>query len=296
MGNATVNGNRRRNVKADTSLAIYLRQIENFSVLSRTEEHFYACRAREGDQLAREKLIKANLRIVVKVAKEFHSRSLPLEDIISEGNIGLMNAIERFDPERGTRLLSYAVWWIRQSILRAMNEKSRIIHLPRGKAGRLLRIVQEGENHFDMHFGDLQKTNRPGNHCGLSSELANMPFDVLSFDAPFKSFEEGSWRLLDFIEDKKGSRPEEILMTNSLRENIDTVLSSLSQKELEILQHRFGLNGKSRMTLKSIGTKYRLTAERIRQIEKEAIERLRHPSSADLLRNYRYERIESAIV
>ena len=258
-----------------------------YPLLTRVEEDAYARRARKGDQLAKEKLINANLRFVVKIAKQFHSDGFPLEDLINEGNIGLMNAVEHFDPSKGYRLISYAVWWIRQAILRAISERSRMIHLPRDKALRLLRVMQARE---DLGSGRRMESRveaqSPHAERENVTELLDISRELLSLEAPFGSVD-GISRLEDFVEDKKNSRPEDILVESSLRDEVSVVLGSLSQKESEVLQYRFGLNGKRRMTLKTLGRKYDLTLERVRQIEKKAIEHLRHPSCANPLSAYR---------
>ena len=276
------------NATRTNALGIYLREINRVALLSQTEEASLTRRAKTGDRLAREKLIQANLRFVVTVAREYHTHALPLEDLISEGNIGLMRAIDSFDTEKGNRFLSYAVWWIRQAMLRAISEKSRLIRLPRNKANELLQIAKVRE--------DLQRNNyvkcksdviaeRLHRDRHSVSQLLNISCEVRSLETPSFS-EDGPSPLEDFIEDKKRMPTEEILIETSLRDDINTALSSLSQRESEILQCRYGLNGKRPMTLQAIGNRCKLTKERIRQIEKKAIKRLRHPSRSNLLRSY----------
>ncbi len=270
-------------------LTVYFDEITRVPLLSRKQEDSLARRARRGDPLAREKLIQANLRFVVSVAKSFQMLGLPLEDLVGEGNIGLMNAIDHFDPTRGYRFISYAVWWIRQAIMRAIGEKSRIIRLPQNKTGELLRIVREQE--------DLQNEQSPQPRAHeIARRLQSRPErvqalldvsrDLLSLQAPAGP-ENGSSPLEDFIEDRKSRHPEEVFIETSLRDDINRALTSLSQRESEILQYRFGLNGMTPLTLKAIGRKCKLTKERIRQIEKRAIRRLRDPACARLLRPYR---------
>ncbi len=251
------------------------------------EEDACARRARKGDQAAKERLINANLRFVVKIAKRFHADGFPLEDLINEGNIGLMNAVERFDPSKGCRLVSYAVWWIRQAILRAINEKSRIIHIPRDKMLQILQVkrMQENLDHERQMEPRLRSQIAPGDRESFA-ELLDISRELLSLEAPC-GVKDGFSRLVDFVEDKKNDLPEEIFVIGSLCDEVKAVLATLSQKESEILQYRFGLNGKGRMTLKTIGLKYGLTLERVRQIEKVAIDHLRHPSCVNLLSAYR---------
>ena len=276
----------------DTSagvLSVYFKEINKIPLLSREEETALARRARKGDRIAREKLVQANLRFVVRVAKTFSALGLPLEDLVSEGNIGLMTALEHFDPQRGYRFISYAVWWIRQAILRAVNEKSRMIRLPQNKAQELLQIVKVREDlqseRYEKSEADMiaQRLNRDRDSV---VDLLNVSRDLLSLDAPSSSSDSDFGPLEDFIEDKSSSQPAETLIESSLRDEINGVLSSLSQREAEILQWRFGLNGKVPMTLRAIGRKCKLTKERIRQIEKKAIKELKRSPCSDELRAY----------
>jgi RNA polymerase primary sigma factor len=281
---ATIGGDKK--TSKTRSLPIYLEEITKIALLSRTEEDSLARRAAKGDQLARQKLIQANLRFVVKVAKQFHTQRLPLEDLISEGNIGLMTALEHFDPEKGYRFISYAVWWIRQAILRAIGQKSRLIRLPQHKADELQKITKVCEDLLSEPCTETKVDMIAKRlHCDRSRviELLNISRRLLSLEATSGS-EDGFPPLEDLIEDKTNSPPEEILIENSVRDAINIVLSSLSQRESEILQCRYGLNGKRPMTLQAIGNKCTLTKERIRQIEKRAIKRLRHPSRSNSLR------------
>ena len=287
MSTTTIIGRDKRTRRAGTNtLGIYLGEINKIALLSRTEEDSLARRATQGDQFAREKLILANLRFVVKVAKEYHAHGLPLEDLISEGNIGLMRAIDNFDPEKGYRFISYAVWWIRQAIMKAIGEKSRLIRLPQNKGNELLQIAKvrdhlQGECYLKSKAEMIAERLHRDRDGVL--ELLNISRDLLSLDTPSRS-ENGLSPLEDFIEDKNHRSTEDIVIENCLRTDINTVLSSLSQRESEILQCRYGLNGKGPMTLKAIGSKCKVTKERIRQIQCKAIKRLRHPSRSRLLR------------
>jgi len=251
------------------------------------EEDSLARRAAKGDKLARDKLIQANLRFVVKVAKEFHTQRLPLEDLISEGNIGLMTALEHFDPDKGYHLISYAVWWIRQAILRAISHQSRVIRLPQNKVHELQKITRVRENLLGAPCPESKVDMIAKRlHCnrGRVSELLNISRRLVSLEATC-GCEDRFTPLEALLEDKNNTPPEEILMETAIRDDINAALSSLSQKESQILQCRYGLNGKRPMTLQAIGNKYTLTRERIRQIEKRAIKRLRHPSRSNLLRS-----------
>jgi RNA polymerase primary sigma factor len=269
-------------------LSIYLKEINKIPLLTREQEDFYARKAATGDKKAQEALIRANLRFVVNVAKKYQNQGLPLGDIISEGNIGLMNAIERFDVERGYHFISYAVWWIRQAILKAICEKSRMIRLPLNRANELVQIEKarktlQSENGMDpeiKEIADILELDK--NHV---SDLINISRDLVSLESPVNQDRDASL-VGDFVENDQYMAPDEVIIEKSLREDINMILATLSEKEAEILQYRFGLNGRRPMSLKEIGDKYRLTKERIRQIEKKAIKRLQHPTRSQLLKSY----------
>ena len=269
-------------------LSIYLKEINKVSLLTRQEEQDYARRAAKGETLAKNKLIQANLRFVVNVAKKYQNQGLPLADLISEGNIGLMNAIERFDVSKGYHFISYAVWWIRQAILKAICEKSRMIRLPRNRANELVQIEKvrkelQSESRGDPEIQEIAKVlDMNADHV---ADLINISRDMVSLDTPIYD-EKDSSILSDFVEDRGQKAPEELAIDRSLREDINVVLSTLSSKEADIIQYRFGLNGKRPMSLKEIGNRYKLTKERIRQIEKKALKRLQHPSRSHSLRSY----------
>jgi RNA polymerase primary sigma factor len=289
MSTAVVIDRERKVSRADENiLSLYLKEINKIPLLTRSEEEKLARRAAKNDKIAKEKLIRANLRFVVNVAKKYQNQGLPLADLISEGNIGLMNAIERFDVEKGYHFISYAVWWIRQAILKAICEKSRMIRLPLNRANELVQIEKvrkdlQGEQ-FATSETDMiaRKLDIDREHV---SDLLNISRELISLDTPVYS-EKDSSLLGDFVEDKNHITPDDVVIANSLREDINGVLTTLSQKESEIIQYRFGLNGKRAMSLKEIGSMYKLTKERIRQIEKKAIKRLQHPSRSHSLRAY----------
>jgi RNA polymerase primary sigma factor len=269
-------------------LSIYLKEINKVPLLTREEEQNYARRAADGETIAKNKLIQANLRFVVNVAKKYQNQGLPLADLISEGNIGLMNAIERFDVSKGYHFISYAVWWIRQAILKAICEKSRMIRLPLNRANELVQIekmrkeLQSGSK-GDPEIHEIAKAlDMREEHV---ADLVNISRDMVSLDTPIYD-EKDSSILSDFVEDKGQKAPEESVIDRSLQEDINTVLNTLSGKEADIIQYRFGLNGKRPMSLKEIGNRYKLTKERIRQIEKKALKRLQHPSRSHTLRSY----------
>jgi len=269
-------------------LSLYLKEINRIPLLAREEEEDCARRAALGEQAAKNKLIKANLRFVVNVAKKYQNQGLPLADLISEGNIGLMNAIERFDVSKGFHFISYAVWWIRQAILKAICEKSRMIRLPLNRANELVQIEKvrkelAGSGRGDSEIVEIaRQLDMDQEHV---AELLNISRDLVSLDTPIYD-EKDSSLLSDFVEDKGYKQPHEAAVDQALAAEINQVLSTLSQKESDIIQYRFGLNGRRPMSLKEIGTRYKLTKERIRQIEKKALKRLQHPSRSSPLRAY----------
>jgi len=222
------------------------------------------------------------------VAKKYQNQGLPLGDLISEGNIGLMNAIERFDVEKGYHFISYAVWWIRQAILKAICEKSRMIRLPLNRANELVQIEKMRKD-VQAEGGSRSETEEIARRLDADpdhvAELVSISRDLISLDTPVYS-EKDSSLLGDFVEDHSHQAPEELTVQNSLRADINGVLDTLSRKESEIIQYRFGLNGNRPMSLKEIGSRYRLTKERIRQIEKKALKRLQHPARSGHLRAY----------
>lgn len=269
-------------------LSMYLKEINRISLLTRAEEDKYARMAAKGTRAAKDKLVSANLRFVVNVAKKYQNQGLPLSDLISEGNIGLMNAIERFDVDKGYHFISYAVWWIRQAILKAICEKSRMIRLPLNRANELVQIekarkeLQVGKGE-DPEIKDIASAvNMNPDHV---ADLINISRDLVSLETPIYA-EKDSSQLGDFIEDSGYMRPEDEAIEISLKEDINSVLETLTEKEAEIIQYRFGLNGRSPLSLKEIGDRYHLTKERIRQIEKKALKRLQHPSRSQFLESY----------
>jgi RNA polymerase primary sigma factor len=269
-------------------LSMYLKEINRIPLLTREQEDNYARRAAEGDKAAKDMIVSSNLRFVVNVAKKYQNQGLPLSDLISEGNIGLMNAIERFDVDKGYHFISYAVWWIRQAILKAICEKSRMIRLPLNRANELVQIEKarkqiQSDKGVEPEIGDIARAvNMEPQHV---ADLVNISRDLVSLETPVYA-EKDSSQLGDFVEDSGYSHPEDTAMETSLREDINSVLHTLTEKEAEIIQYRFGLNGRSPLSLKEIGDRYNLTKERIRQIEKKALKRLQHPSRSQFLEAY----------
>lgn len=269
------------------SLDKYLQEIGKVDLLTPDEEVDLAVRIRSGDQLALEKLTKANLRFVVSVAKQYQNQGLSLGDLINEGNLGLIKAAQRFDETRGFKFISYAVWWIRQSILQALAEQSRIVRLPLNRVGSLNKISKT--------FSELeQKYEREPSPDELAEVLdvtTNEVVDTMkisgrhvSMDAPFIQGEANS--LLDVLENDSEQTPDSGLMNDSLRREVQRALSTLTDREADVISLYFGLNGEHSMTLEEIGEKFNLTRERVRQIKEKAIRRLRHTSRSKALKPY----------
>ena len=272
-------------------LSIYLKQINKIPMISHEEEYELALKAQQGDKKAREKLINSNLRFVVTVAKKYQGQGLPLEDLINEGNIGLLTAIDKFEPDKGYHFISYAVWWIRQSIMKAVCEKSRAVRLPLNRANELFQIqkIQKALIH-DSGSTDVsveEIADASGLEADLVKDLLAVSGEMVSFDAPVASKGELSdSKVGDFIEDEKLG-PEEEVINKSLKNDIESLLSTLTDKEREIIIMRFGLYDVKPMSLKEIGDQYGLTKERIRQIEKRAIEKMRMPNRYKLIESYK---------
>ena len=269
------------------SLDKYLQEIGKVDLLTPDQEIELAIKIKKGDQIALEKLTKANLRFVVSVAKQYQNQGLSLGDLINEGNLGLIKAAKRFDETRGFKFISYAVWWIRQSILQALAEQSRIVRLPLNRVGALNKI---GKAYSNLE----QEFEREPNAVELAQELDMDVSEVadtlkisgrhVSMDAPFTQGEEN--RLLDVIEDDQQPHPDYGLMTESLKSEIERALSSLTEREAEVIKLYFGLNKEHSLTLEEIGERFNLTRERVRQIKEKAIRRLRHASRSKNLRAY----------
>jgi RNA polymerase primary sigma factor len=272
----------------DNLLRLYLSEINRYPLLSREEEQILCRRAGAGDREAKEELIRTNLRFVVAMAKRYRTKDIPLLDLINEGNIGLLKAVEHFDVNRGYHFISYAAWWVRQSILKALSEKSRMIRLPWNRANQLIHIERKRREQLSESTG-AEDLSRIAAELGMAEDhvhnLIRLSQAPLSLDSPVQG--DGEHSLLgDLVHDTAGESPEEAALSRSLSEHIRTLLETLAPKEAEILSLRYGLNGKERLSLREIGKQYRLSRERVRQIEKKAIKKLRAPSCRRLLEAY----------
>ncbi len=270
-------------------LTLYLKEISKIPLLSETEEQDLAKRAKEGESFAMHKLVESNLRFVVNIAKKYQGCGLSLVDLIQEGSIGLMTAAKKFEPERGYHFISYAVWWIRQAIVKAVNEKGRAVRLPMNRVGQLEQISKAEKNLIAYGEGkpsDEALSNATGIAVDDVKDLRFISREMVSLDAPVVTDKGGSRNVVgDFVPDASAS-PEDGLVESSLKEKIGEVLSSLSEKERDIVENRFGLGGKEAQSLKQIGLRYGLTKERIRQIEKKALERMRSKENLAKLDGY----------
>lgn len=269
------------------SLDKYLQEIGKVELLTAEQEIELAIRIRKGDQKALEIITKANLRFVVSVAKQYQNQGLSLGDLINEGNLGLIKAAKRFDETRGFKFISYAVWWIRQSILQALAEQSRIVRLPLNRVGAINKIGKAYRN-LEQEF---EREPRPEE---IAEELEMDTLEIsdalknagrhISVDAPFSVGEENS--LLDVIESDDLPSPDKELITESLKTEIHEVLKSIPEREAQVIRLYFGLEGDHALTLEEIGEKFNLTRERVRQIKEKAIRRLRHASKSKNLKSY----------
>lgn len=264
----------------DNILSMYLKDINRIPLLTREEEVELATKAAKGDRAAKDKIIQANLRFVVNVAKKYQNHGLDLVDLISEGNIGLMTAIDRFDVSKGYHFISYAVWWIRQAIMKAIYEKSRMIRLPSNRVNELVQIEQVRKA-VGGDKSEEEEITQVAEMLGMTSqhvvELLNISRDMISLDAPAGN-DDSSVAIGDNTEDSRYQSPEDAATESVMKDEIENLLSNLSQKEALVLKYRFGLNGNKSMSLKEVGDKFNLTKERIRQIEKKAIKRLQTPA------------------
>jgi len=269
------------------SLDKYLQEIGKVDLITSDMEVELAKRIREGDQIALEKLTKANLRFVVSVAKQYQNNGLTLGDLINEGNLGLIKAAKRFDETRGFKFISYAVWWIRQSIMQALAEQSRIVRLPLNRVGSLNKINKTFAE-LEQKFQREPSADEIAEIMGVTVEDVRDNLKVagrhVSMDAPFVNGEDNS--LIDVLSDVNESTPDSALISNSLSVEVQRALATLTAREADVIGLYFGLNNNNSMTLEEIGELYSLTRERVRQIKEKATRRLRHSSRSRTLKTY----------
>ncbi|MBO4571534.1 MAG: sigma-70 family RNA polymerase sigma factor [Bacteroidales bacterium] len=272
--------------RESASLDKYLQEIGREELITVEEEVELAQRIRNGDQEALEKLTRANLRFVVSVAKQYQNQGISLPDLINEGNLGLIKAAEKFDETRGFKFISYAVWWIRQSILQALAEQSRIVRLPLNQVGSLNKI-NKALSKFEQEHERMPSADELAEYLDIPAEKIADTLRVsgrhVSVDAPFVDGEDNS--LLDVLVNPDSPNADSGLVNESLNKEIERALSTLTERERDIIRYFFGI-GCQEMTLEEIGEKFGLTRERVRQIKEKAVRRLRHSARSKLLKSY----------
>lgn len=272
--------------RESASLDKYLQEIGHEELLTTDEEVELAQRIRKGDKRALERLTKANLRFVVSVAKQYQNQGLSLPDLINEGNVGLIKAAEKFDETRGFKFISYAVWWIRQSILQAIAEQSRLVRLPLNQVGSVNKIARE-LNKFEQEHERKPSVDEIAERVDLPEDKIADAMKAnsrhVSMDAPIADGEDSS--MIDFLAGDSSNTDRE-LVTESLKAEVSRILKLLTDKEQKVVRAFFGIDGLPEMTLDEIGEKYNLTRERVRQIKEKALRRLRHNTKNKLLKSY----------
>jgi RNA polymerase primary sigma factor len=270
------------------SLDLYLHEINKTPLLKREEEQELARRIRKGDQEALDQLVKANLRFVVSIAKQYANQGLSLEDLINDGNVGLIKAAHRFDEKRGYKFISYAVWWIRQAMLQSLAEHSRIVRLPLNRAGTLYRIGKASRQ-LDQELGRSPSALEIAKKLQISEEEVKDTMHIanthVSLDDPYSNDQDDN-ALVDYLMDENAPMPDDETFEHALSDDMEKALDTLADRERQILSLYFGLAGEDPLTLEEIGQKLGLTRERIRQIKEKAISRLRHSSRAKYLQGY----------
>lgn len=271
----------------DSSISWYLEQINKIPLLTRQQEDELARRARAGDQKAKEELIKANLRFVVSIAKKYQTSGISLLDLINEGNMGLIKAADRFDPDRGYHFISYAVWWIRQAILLAISQKTSLIRLPLNRTADMQKIDRVHKS-LESKLGREPSPTEIAEELDMDNDeinhLRNVTQGFVSLDDTIGNSEDNT--VLSLVEDLKVESPDKRVFDESLKVALNEVLNTLTPSEREILKLRYGLDGNEPMSLQQIGERFKLSKERIRQIQKKAIRKLRLPSRSQKLKSF----------
>jgi len=271
------------------SLDKYLQEIGKESLITAQDEIELAKRIKKGDQVALDHLTKANLRFVVSVAKQYQNKGLPLSDLINEGNIGLIKAAKKFDETRGFKFISYAVWWIKQSIMQAIADQSRMVRLPLNRVGALTKISKVASE-LEQEYERKPSTEEIAKHLDMDAEEVAYALQVagrhISVDAPFAQSNNDKSSLLDVLKNDEQPSPDESLMKQSLKSDIERSLSTLSEREAEVIRLYFGIGTEYSATLEEIGEMLNLTRERVRQIKEKALHRLRHSSRSKNLQVY----------
>jgi RNA polymerase primary sigma factor len=285
---ASITSDNPRFITDENSLSLYLKEIGKNKTLSLEEEAVLAVRIRKDDRKALDKLVSANLRFVVSVSRNYQNQGLPLSDMINEGNLGLIRAAKRFDEKKNFKFISYAVWWIRQAILQALAEQSRIIKLPLNRVGAIHKIgkaqsrleqkyrrnpnVEEIAAELEIDIAEVRETIKIGN-------------SHMSLDAPLQHGEDS--KLMDVLQDREQEQPDSGVMEISLQDEVNKTLATLSDREKEVIKLYFGIGEETAHTLEEIGQRFNLTRERVRQIKEKALRRLKHSSRSKRLKIYR---------
>jgi len=269
------------------SLDQYLQEIGKVDLLTPDEEIDLAIRIKKGDKDAQDKLVKANLRFVVSVAKQFQNQGLSLGDLINEGNIGLIKAAQRFDETRGFKFISYAVWWVRQSIMQAIADQSRVVRLPLNRVGNLTKISKAYRD-LEQEYERKPTTEELANMLDMTPDEIAYALQIsgrhVSMDAPLKAGDDNKNSLMDVLPNDSQPLPDKDLMKESLKKEVQNVLSTLTEREAEVIKLYFGIEGDHSATLEEIGERFNLTRERVRQIKEKALRNLKHSKKSQKLK------------
>ena len=275
--------------RENKSIDQYFQEIGKYSLLSPEEEIDLAIKIKNGDRIAQDKLVNANLRFVVSVAKMYQNQGLPLGDLINEGNIGLVKAAQRFDETRGFKFISYAVWWIRQGIMSAIADQSRVVRLPLNRVGNLTRLGKAYRD-LEQEFERKPTTDELAKLLDITSDevayILQIASRQVSMDAPVSNSDDNKSTLMDILHNEEQATPDKDLMNDSLKSEITNVLSTLDEREAEIIRLSFGIGSNQKATLEEIGAKFNLTRERIRQIKEKALRKLRTSKRSNKLKDY----------